>query len=280
MAESGNADLPIVDCHTHVVSPDLARYPLNPRDLSGEWYKESPASAEDLTREMQAAGVTHAVLVQGVGAYTWDNDYAADAAAASPDRFVSVCAIDGEAQDAPDTLARWLGDRGMQGVRLFAIARTGRSWLSAPATDALLEVAAAHDAHVVVTILPGQLGELEALLERHPTTPVSLDHCAFALAAAESEHALFALARFEGLMLKLTPHVLDAAGEEVRSVVGRLVDGFGAERLLWGSDYCQTYDRPYGDLVRQARHAFGGLAEPARDACLSGNARRIWPSLR
>ena len=58
----------LVDTHTHVVSKDAERYPLAPHGLPGEWYRKDPADAEDLAREMAAAGVAQAVLVQGVGA--------------------------------------------------------------------------------------------------------------------------------------------------------------------------------------------------------------------
>ena len=273
--------LDLVDCHTHVVSPDQARYPLDPRDLSGEWYRDAPASAEDLVREMDASGVAQAILVQGVGAYTWKNDYAADAARETPSRFVSACAIDAEAADAPETLAYWLGERGMKGVRLFALAREGTSWLAEPTTIPLFEVARAQGAHVIVTILPHQLPELERLLEREPETSISLDHCAFALADATAREALYALARFDGLHLKVSTHNLDDAerGAGSAATVRELVDRFGPERLMWGSDYCQTHDRPYGELVELGRRAFEGLPAAQAEACLAATARRLWPGL-
>ncbi|CAM9703822.1 unnamed protein product [Discosporangium mesarthrocarpum] len=271
----------MIDCHTHVVSSDEARYPLHPRDLSGEWYREGPASAEDLLREMDASGVARAILVQGVGAYTWKNDYAADSGLAYPARFVSACAIDAEAEDAPATLAYWLDERGMQGVRLFALAREGASWLATPATIPLFEVARDRGAHVIVTILPHQLAELERVLEREPDTWISLDHCAFALGDVEAREALFALARFEGLHLKVSTHNLDEAeqGQGVAALARELVDHFGPERLMWGSDYCQTHDRPYTELVDLGRRAFETLPGDQAEACLSGTARRLWPGL-
>jgi predicted TIM-barrel fold metal-dependent hydrolase len=271
----------MIDCHTHVVSPDHARYPLEPRDLSGEWYREGPASAEVLAEAMDANGVAQAILVQGVGAYTWKNDYAADAARAHADRFVSACAIDAEAEDAPDTLAYWLDERGMQGVRLFALSREGESWLATPKTTPLFEMARARGAHVIVTLLPHQLPELERLLEREPQTPISLDHCAFALGDAEAREALFALARFDALHLKISTHNLDEAeqGPGVGALVRELIDRFGAERLMWGSDFCQTHDRPYAALVDLGRRAFESLPGDQAEACLSGTARRLWPGL-
>lgn len=272
----------IVDCHTHVVSPNEARYPLSPRDLSGAWYREAPASAEDLAREMDGSGVDRAILVQGVGAYGWDNAYAADAAAANPARFVSACAIDAEAEDAPTTLAYWLGERGMQGVRLFALSREGASWLAAPGTEPLVELAQERGAHVIVTILPHQLGELEQLLTRFPEVPISLDHCGFALTDPATRETLFSLARFEALHLKVSTHNLDeATGDDgPAATVRALVDRFGADRLMWGSDYCQTHDRPYSALVDLAREAFASLPSTEAGACLAGTARRLWPGLR
>lgn len=278
-----NADSPgIVDCHTHVVSPDLDRYPLNPRDLSGEWYREAPASAEDLVREMDASGVSQAILVQGVGAYGWDNAYAADASLEQRDRFASACAIDAVAAGAVETLTYWLDSRGMQGLRLFALSREGPSWLAAPETAPLWETARARGAHVIVTILSHQLGELEQVLARWPDVPVSLDHCGFALTDPHTREALFALARFETLHLKVSTHNLDDAARQEgdEALVLALADRFGAERLMWGSDYCQTHDRPYGVLVSLARRAFSALSSVDTEACLGANARRLWPSLR
>ena len=73
----------------------------------------------------------------------------------------------------------------------------------------------------------------------------------------------------------------DATRQEgsARPLIRRLVDRFGADRLMWGSDFCQTHDRSYAELVALARDAFGGLAREDRDACFSGTARRLWPAL-
>ena len=273
---------PIVDAHTHVVAEDREAYPLDPRPLSGQWYLNAPASAEDLLREMAASGVVQAVLVQGVGAYTYDNRYAADAAVAHPEQFVSACCIDVLAEDAPERLSYWVEERGMRGIRLFALSREGPSWLVDDRTDRIWERARVLDAHVIVTVLPHQLDEVDHALGRFPDTPVSLDHCGFALGDPSTRERLFELARHPNLNLKITTHNLDEAvrsGEGASSLVGVLFDRFGADRMMWGSDYCQTHDRPYGDLVALAREAFALLPNAAREACLSGTARRLWPGL-
>jgi predicted TIM-barrel fold metal-dependent hydrolase len=270
----------IVDTHTHVVAPDERAYPLSPRPLSGEWYRKAPCSAEGLLERMDASGVDRAILVQALGAYSYDNRYATDSAAAHPDRFVAACCVDPEADDPVGELSFQVEARGAQGVRLFAISK-GASWLAEERSFPLWERAAELGAHVIVTILGHQLDELRQVLERFPEISVSLDHCGFPDVADPSP--LFAMADLPNLHLKLTTHALDAAAEAFGSAggfVASLVERFGADRVMWGSDFCQIYDRPYGQLVKLGTEAFAGLPKASREACLGGNALRLWPALR
>jgi len=270
----------VVDSHVHVVAEDLAAYPLSPRPLSGEWYREAPCSAERLIGLMDGAGVGRAVLVQPLGAYGFDNRYAADSAARFPERFTGVCCVDPDGRDPLAELDHWIRERGMRGVRLFALSR-GSSWLAEPRSFPLWERAAELGAHVVVTIFAHQLPELRAACERFPEVEVSLDHCGFPELAREpwSEAAsLFALAELPKLRCKLTTHVLDRAAKQgdPRSFVRALVGRFGARRVMWGSDFSQTHDRPYAELVRLGRGAFSALPAEEQAWCLRRTALEAW----
>ena len=64
-----------------------------------------------------------------------------------------------------------------------------------------------------------------------------------------------------------------------RRVVDRLAEAFGAERLVWGSDYPQTHDRTYAELVALGRDACAGLTGSDRARVLGENALRLWPQL-
>ena len=269
----------LVDSHTHVVSADRDAFPLSPAALPGSWYLEAPCSAEDLLREMDATGIDRAVLVQPMGAYSFDNRYAAAGAAAHPGRFVTACCVDPYGESPAETLGRWLDHPNVGGVRFFALSRE-RSWLSDPDTFVLWEQAAASGAHIVLTVFENQTDEVASLLERFPDAAVSLDHCGFCDVARPEP--LLTLARFENLHLKVTTNVIDSAtaGEgTARRFVKRLVDAFGAERLMWGSDYSQTHDRPYAELVETGIEAFSGLRSAEQEAVLGGTALRLWPCL-
>lgn len=275
----------LVDAHAHIVAADRDAYPLSPAALPGSWYAESPCSAEGLLAEMDGAGVDRAVLVQPVGAYSFDNRYAVDSASAHPGRFTAACCVDphGDSKPGPqggsptETLRRWLGHDRVGGVRFFALSEE-RSWLSDPGTFGLWEQAGASGAHVIVTVFASQLDELAGVLSRFPSVAVSLDHCGFCDIARPEP--LLELARFENLHLKVTTVVIDAAaaaGGGAGTFVGRLVSAYGAERLMWGSDYCQTSDRPYAELVGDGIEAFAGLSGRQQEACLGGTALRLWP---
>ncbi len=226
---------------------------------------------------MNASGVDRAVLVQAVGAYSFDNAYAADAGRARPDRFVSAACIDPLAEKPFDAVEYWVRERGMQGLRVFAVSRTDETWLADPRTFPVWERALALGAHLIVTIMNHQLPHLHRFLDAFRDAPISLDHCAFPDPAAPA--SLFALARYPNLRLKVTTHVLDAAtlhDGDALPFLRKLVETFGAERLMWGSDYSQTHDRSYAELVALANRAFDGLPENERVACLGGTAARIW----
>ena len=259
------------------MAADQDAFPLSPAALAGNWYTESPCSAEDLLAEMDGAGVDRAVLVQPVGAYSFDNRYAVAGASAHPDRFTAACCIDPYGESPAGELRRWLDHAGVGGVRFFALSDR-RSWLGDPHTFGLWEQADASGAHVIVTIFESQLDELAGVLGRFAGVAVSLDHCGFCDVA--QPEPLLALARFENLHLKVTTNVIDAAvavAGTARPFVRRLTGAFGAERLMWGSDYSQTHDRSYGRLVRDGIEAFAGLGGAQQEACLGGTAARLWP---
>jgi predicted TIM-barrel fold metal-dependent hydrolase len=272
----------IVDTHVHVVAPDEARYPLHPAGVGSQWYREHPVTAEQFLATANDAGVDRAVLVQAFGAYGSDNSYVLDALRVAPERFVGVVIVDPDDPDAAARLRELAAVPGCWGVRFFGIGGdTG--WFDGDAGRTLWSTATDLDLRVVATLLAPDLPRLATMLTLHPGVPVVLDHCGFPdlsdgppfLGAA----SVLALADHPGLHLKITSHVLEAAGAYPAEFVARVAAAFGAERLVWGSDYPQTHDRSYADLLALGRAACASLADRDRDLVLGGNALRLWPQL-
>ena len=267
----------VVDTHTHVVSDDEARLPAEPAGTTGPWYREDPCSVERLLSLMDESGVDRVVLVQGMSAYGTDNRYTADSARRFPGAVHERrlprprrCGPGRRAAPARDGRR----DAGLRWVSLF----DGQP-LEEPAE--VWETAVALGIPVVVTILADMLPTLADALPRLPKIPLALDHCAFADFAQGVPDELSALAAFPNLHLKVSSNVLESAEPhgDVRDLVSELAARFGARRLMWGSDYSQTHDHPYPELVARQRHAASRLGDDDRDWYLGGTALTVWPEL-
>ena len=134
-----------------------------------------------------------------------------------------------------------------------------------------------------------EVPQLLSLMRDMPDLRVALDHCAGLDAAALRDGppyrhalALARLAEFPGVHLKVTSMAFDEALDadvDPRALVAFLVETFGVERLMWGSDWSHTRDRPYEALADLARLAFSELSATEQEMCLDTNAVRFWPGL-
>lgn len=278
----------IFDTHTHVISPDVDSYPTNP--LGGHqstWSQERPVNAAGLLRAMDTAGIAKAVVVQASTVYGHDNRYVADTVRAHPDRFVGVYSLDAMAADAPAQIDRWQAE-GLSGFRLFTTGSTmpGQAdWLGHADSYPAWAHAEKLGIPVCLQMTMQGLPALRSLLERFPQSRVLLDHCArpelsdgAPYAAAQ---ALFDMAAFPGVYLKLTNRTLAAAAQGQSTpadFLARIVDAFGAERIAWGSNFPAAED-PLPMLLEAAREALSSLPETTRTRIFGGTATAIYPAL-
>jgi predicted TIM-barrel fold metal-dependent hydrolase len=102
---------------------------------------------------------------------------------------------------------------------------------------------------------------------------VAIDHCGFVDFGGDVS-PLLDLAELPAVHVKVSSHVLHPLPDPA-ATVALLAGAFGAERLIWGSDYPQT-EGSYGSMVELARTAASGLDEAGRAQFLGGTARRLW----
>ena len=57
----------------------------------------------------------------------------------------------------------------------------------------------------------------------------------------------------------------------------RLIERFGVERLMWGSNFPMDNRRDIGGLLRLAQEQLAFLSESDRARLFGGNALRLWP---
>ncbi|HEY6432516.1 MAG TPA: amidohydrolase family protein, partial [Acetobacteraceae bacterium] len=185
------------------------------------------------------------------------------------------------AQDSPDRVEKLAREGLVKGLRpmLQDIAET--EWILGdsvqPGLRAMTDAGLRFDA----LIQPRHLPVMLRLCARHPGLPVVIDHAA----KPDIAHGAFEpwatdiarVARETGVFCKLSGLVTEAAPDwrvdELRRYVDHLIEAFGPQRLMWGSDW------PVVDLAggygrwREATLALiGGLDGPARAAVLGGTA--------
>ena len=274
----------IIDTHVHIVAPDQHRYPRKLSPNNSAWVIDM--SGETMLELMRAAGIDRAMLVQAHSAYEYDNNYIADAAMAYPERFVSVCIVDPTRADAADQLTYWVNERGVQGLRLFPAAEREPQWLDDPRTFPLWERAAALDIPVCVCLRFRQLPRLRTVIERHPQVRVALDHLGAPRLEDgppyESAAPLFDLVKLANVYLKFSSVNLYAAASgksTPKDFFRRLLDVFGAQRIMWGSNFPNTYDRSLKDQLALAQNELSFVPEADRRWLFADTARSLWPML-
>lgn len=274
----------IVDTHVHIVAPDQDRYPRKLASGNSDWVIDM--SGETMLGLMGEAGIDRAMLVQAHSAYEYDNHYVADVAMMHPERFVSVCIVDPTRPDAPEQLTYWVKERGVQGLRLFPAAEREAQWLDDPRTFPLWERAAALDIPVCVCLRFRQLARLRIVIERYPQVRVALDH----LGAPrlddgppyENAAPLFDLVKLPNVYLKFSSVNLYAAARGKSAPAdffGRLLEAFGARRVMWGSNFPNTYDRSLKEQLALALDELSFVPEADRRWLFADTARSVWPML-
>ena len=281
---------PIVDTHAHIYHADERRYPkiaepLRPPEGSGD--------IEHLQREMAAAGVTRAVLVQTGTAYKWDNRLLAETARAQAAWATGVCTLDPAAEESVGELERLANEYNVRGLRMEPARAPSQARATFDHPGARRLWAAAERLGVVVCahIQPRQdvtyIDQLADLLAAYPDVPVVLDHAAYPRAAegvdSEIVGRVAALARYSNLHLKLSFAVTGSEEaypfRDMHPILLRLIEAFRPERCTWGSDFpCElwlrgkaTYQQHLAVLAEEL-----GLSEGDQAAILNETPMRIW----
>src|SRR5215475_14123855 len=275
----------IVESHCHIVSPDQHQYPRNLDKNAAAWVRD--LSAEEFLDLNDGAGVERAILVQAFGAYKYDNSYVIDAASRYPERFIAVCIVDALQPDAPRTLDYWVKERGAKGLRVVTWTEP-ETMLDDPMLDPLWRRAS--DLRIPVCILTDfhHAVRLRRVLELFPELQVALDHLGLPrlddAPGFSNEQALFDLASFRNFYGKFSSWTIAAVskgGEQARvEFFRRLVDTFGAHRLMWGTNFPASNNLSYQGFVEYAREQLSFLLPDERRWFFGETALSLWPMLR
>jgi L-fuconolactonase len=265
-----------IDSHQHFWSVSSGRYDY-PRPSDGVIYRDFAAS--NLAPMLAAAGVDQTIVVQAVDA-EWETGELLTVATVH--RWIAgvVGWCDLGRKDASTTLAGYMENGRLVGVRPMLQKQDDASWLLAPDASANLDWMAGRglvfDALVDVRHLP----VIEDLVVRHPMLPVVIDHMAKPWRqpdrVEEWSAGIQSLGRYQNCHVKVSgyPFADSHAHDGYADLVASLLDWFGSDRLIWGSDWpVSTRHLPYEQGVARARQAFG---EADWDKAGHANAARVY----
>lgn len=209
---------------------------------------------------------------------------------ASEDNRVAVSGGAGRAALAPDAVEKiryWQG-KGLAGFRLFTTGTTmpgPADWLGDEGSYPAWAYAEEQDIPVCLQMTVQGLPVLCRLLERFPKVRVLLDHCARPDLSDGKPYreakALFDMAAFPGVYLKLTHRALDASATGASTpadFLAELVAAYGAGRIAWGSNF-PAAQGSLPKLLSTARELVSSLPEPDQQLIFGGTAVKFYSCL-
>ena len=285
----------IVDTHVHVFTDDRKNYPqLRDTARAGaipsiteigqtEW---PLTTTENLIAMMDEAGVDKATLVQAYFVYEYDNSYTIDSALKYSNRFASVVVLDPMDKNAPDTLSQLVEKQGVTGIR-FMRGRLPESSLGNPATFPLWERIQSLKLPLAVNDRVWEISKIIPAMEKFLDVKVVFEHAWGHKVGAPPDYAvlapLFALAANPNVYIKTAINNIAAAregGGTPEQLYTRLVEVFGAKRIMWSSNY--PAHPKFGGIkprLEESKKALAHLSADDQAWILGKTALHFYPSL-
>lgn len=285
----------IVDTHVHVFTDDRKKYPqIRDTERAGsiptiseigqtEW---PVTTVETLAQLMDEAGVDKATLVQAYFVYEYDNRYTVDAARVDPKRFASVVVLDPLDPESPDELSRLVEKEGVTGLR-FMRGRLPQSSLGEPATFPLWERMQKLKIPLAVNDRIADIDKIRDAMERYPDVKVCFEHAwghKVGTAPYPLLEPLFAFADNPNVYIKTAINNITAArdaGGTAEQLYEKLVEEFGANRIMWSSNYpAHPQFNGVKSRLDEAKKVLAFLSEEDRSWIFGETALSVFPHLR
>jgi L-fuconolactonase len=242
-------------------------------------------SAEGLIALMAGVGVGAGLLTQ-FSRLGSDNRFVLSLAAARPDRFGAVGIVDARPPVVEDELARFTEQPGAVGVRIALVDAEACARFRSGAYDAQLAAAERLDVPVFV-FCPTELASLRARAQRYPGVRFVVDHLGLPALVAEAGPHVFerlpevlGLADCDNVAVKCSAAPIHSALEfpfdDLWPHLERVLDAFGLDRVMWGSDINRIGGMPFTYDAALAFMRDTPRLTPAEKRRILGDSLRRW----
>ena len=271
-----------IDAHVHVWTPDLEKYPLA-AGFSSENMQPASFTPEELLAYARPCGVSRIVLIQ-MSFYGFDNRYLLDTMERFPGVFSGVAVID--ENNGPAETMRRLKARGVRGFRIVPGKRSADTWLDGPGMAAMWECGAEEGLAMCHLVNPDSLPAIDRMCQKHPETPVVIDHFARigvdGTTREKDVAALCQLARHKRTQVKTSAFYAlgkkQAPYLDLMPMIRRLLDAYTPERLMWATDcpYQVQQGHTYTASIELVRDHTDFLSEGDRRWLLQKTAEKVF----
>ncbi|MFK7868070.1 MAG: amidohydrolase [Roseobacter sp.] len=275
-----------IDAHQHFWQPARGDYDWMPQDIA---VLNRPYGPTDLAPALAAEGIAGTVLVQAAASVA-ETHYMLGLADATPSVLGVVGWVDFEAEDHRKVMQTFAAHPKFRGLRPMIQDIEDVDWMLRDdvqwAFDEMIEMDLTFDA----LGFPRHLDNFHKLLTRYPDLRVVIDHCmkpqireqmAGQDAFTEWAAGMTRLARDTRACVKLSALVTEASpewtSEDIRPFAHHVLEVFGADRVMWGSDWpvCRVRAE-YGAWFGVAQSLCAHLSSVDQAEVFGGTARRFY----
>ena len=271
----------IIDCHAHITSSDEERYPPknDPYRVPG-----GKGSLDDLRKVSLENGVSAVRAVHTVSFYGYDNRYLCDATKLNPDWVSGVCTLEPDDPHSPGLLEQFVREYGVKTLR--STPGNSRTTFDHDGVRKLWKTAADSGATVDIFLMNlGWVESAEKLLSEFPDLTIGFDHCMDLKPGPLYDKTLrevLRLSKYKNLYAKVdfisTGTEIGYPGSDLHEAVLKIIDTYGPERCVWGSNFPNALWTPkltYAEHLRIFTEAVP-LSDEAKAHILGETARRLW----
>jgi L-fuconolactonase len=272
-----------IDAHQHYWSLRRGDYGwLTPSEV-GLYRDFMP---DNLSPDLIECAIHATVLVQAAPT-EGESRFLFDLARRHPSITGVVGWTDFEANDVAERISCLVRDgQGiLKGLRPMVQDISDADWLDRDSLDAAFEAMIANDLVFDALVTPRHFGALERRLRRHPKLRAVIDH------AGKPDIADTQVEPWAGLLQRLahsgevhcklsgllTQARLGAGVAELGAFVSRIFSCFGADRIMWGSDWpVVTLRATYQEWLQMSLDLVHRYAPESEDAVFGANAVRFY----
>ncbi|WP_322048469.1 amidohydrolase family protein [Paraburkholderia sp. J67] len=275
-----------IDAHQHYWDPARGDYGWLTPALSTLYRRFAP---DDLAPLRAQCGVARTVLVQAAPTVE-ETRYLLDLARHDDSIAGVVGWVPLDDPHAPDLIAELASEPKLRAVRPMLQDLPDDRWIATANIARGVEALIAHDLAFDALIFARHAEALETFLMRYPALRVVIDHGAKPPIRDGAEgspgfaawsRAITLLARFPQVHCKVSGLATEAApgwsDDTIRPFIAHLLASFGAQRLMWGSDWpVLNLNGDYARWHACAQRLLAHLDVRERAAIFGGNAAAFY----